>query len=131
MASRRRDVLKPAVFATKQRLVSDADHVELERLVTEAAWRVDEGKSDKLHELFKEDGELVIGESVLRVREAIHECGRQLEQARTYRCIRHVAGNMRFSLIDDGTVQGVTVLTVYMDDKASSSVPWVVGGDHD
>ena len=33
-------------------LVSDADHLALERLITESAWRVDEGKSDLLSELF-------------------------------------------------------------------------------
>ena len=48
--------------------VSDADHVQLERLVTEAAWR---------------------------------------------------------------EAEGVTILTVFMDDETSSSVPWVVGEDHD
>jgi len=41
--------------------VSDADHVRLERLVTEAAWRVDEGRSDALYELFVEDGMLLLG----------------------------------------------------------------------
>jgi len=39
-----------------KQLVSDADHVELERLVTEAVWRVDEGRADTLHELFTDDG---------------------------------------------------------------------------
>jgi hypothetical protein len=115
-----------------QKLVSDADHLELERLVTEAAWRVDEGKSDTLSELFTEDGELVMGPATsYKGRDAIREWGRKLEEARTYRCIRHVAGNMRFALVDDKTVEGVTVLTVFMDDAKSSSVPWVVGEDHD
>ncbi len=117
--------------ARSQPLVSDADHVELERLVTEAAWRVDEGKSDTLHELFVDDGELVMGKTILRGRQAIREWGRQLEEARTYKCIRHVAGNMRFSVVNDTTAEGVTILTVYMDDERSSAVPWVVGEDHD
>jgi hypothetical protein len=111
--------------------VSDADHIELERLVTEAAWRVDEGKSDTLHELFLDDSELVMGTTVLKGRAAIQQWGRQLEDARTYKCIRHVAGNMRFTIVDDDTAEGVTLLTVFMDDQASSSVPWVVGEDHD
>lgn len=112
-------------------LVSDADHVELERLVTEAAWRVDEGKSDTLHELFAHDGELVIGETAFKGPAAIREWGRQLEAAQTYKCIRHVVSNMRFVRIDDDTAEGVTVLTVFMDDLTSGTVPWLVGEDHD
>lgn len=114
-----------------QQLVTDADHVELERLVTEAAWRVDEGKSDTLHELFIDDGVLLLGTNELRGREAIQSWGRQLEQANTYKCIRHVASNMRFSLVGDNEVEGLTILMVFMDDETSSSVPWVVGEDHD
>src|SRR5512138_1037831 len=112
-------------------LVSDVDHVQLERLVTEAAWRVDDGRSDTLSELFTPDGELVLGGTRYRGRDAIRDWGRKLEEARTYRLIRHVASNMRFTVIDANTAEGVTVLTVYMDDEKGSSVPWVVGEDHD
>jgi hypothetical protein len=112
-------------------LVSDSDHVALERLVTEAAWRVDQGRSDTLHELFTEDGVLVLGSSVLSGHEAIRTWGRQLEEARTYECIRHVAGNMRFVVVEEGEAEGVTILTVFMDDENHSAVPWVVGEDHD
>lgn len=50
--------------------LSDADHVQLERLVTEAAWRVDEGRSDTLYELFVEDGMLLLGNSELKGQDA-------------------------------------------------------------
>ena len=112
-------------------LVSDADHVALERLVIEAAWRVDQGRSGTLHELFTEDGVLVLGNSVLSGHEAIRTWGRQLEEARTYKCIRHVAGNMRFVVVEEGEAEGVTILTVFMDDENHNAVPWVVGEDHD
>jgi len=115
----------------RPQLVSDADHVELERLVTEAAWRVDDGRSDTLSELFTEDGVLVLGTSELKGRDAIRTWGEQLEAARTYKCIRHVAGNMRFRVVGDNEAEGVTILTVFMDDETSSSFPWVVGEDHD
>ena len=42
------------------RPVGAGDHLELERLVIEAAWRVDEGQSDTLHELFTDDGVLIL-----------------------------------------------------------------------
>jgi hypothetical protein len=117
--------------AAAPQLVSDADHLALERLVIEAAWRVDDGRSDTLDELFTEDGVLVLGSIVLSGRGAIRAWGRQLEDARTYKCIRHVAGNMRFIVVDEGEAEGVTILTVFMDDEAHSAVPWVVGEDHD
>src|SRR6185295_7404114 len=60
--------------------VSDADHVQLERLVTEAAWRGDEGHSDTLYELFVEDGTLLLGNSELKGHDAIRNWGRQLER---------------------------------------------------
>lgn len=73
----------------------------------------------------------MIGGTAFKGRVAIREWGRQLEAAQTYKCIRHVAGNMRFVRIDDDTAEGVTVLTVFMDDAKSSTVPRVVGEDHD
>ena len=114
-----------------QQLVSGADHLELERLVTEAAWRVDDGKSDTLADLFIEDGELAFGNNVLKGRDAIRKWGRELEEKQTYKCIRHVASNMRFAVAGDNEVEGVTILTVFMDDDTHSAVPWVVGEDHD
>ncbi len=112
-------------------LVSDTDHIQLARLVTEAAWRVDDGRSETLCELFVEDGVLVLGTSELKGRDAIRTWGRRLEEARTYKCIRHVAGNMRFELVGEREAKGVTILTVFMDDETRSSMPWVVGEDHD
>ena len=112
-------------------LVSDADHVELERLVTEAAWRVDEGRADTLHELFTDDGVLVVGPNDLKGREAIRAWGRKLEEDHTYKCIRHAASNMRFTVVNEDEAEGVTLLTVFMDDESSSSFPWVIGEDHD
>jgi hypothetical protein len=65
-------------LTTTDALVSDADYVQLCRLVTEHAWRTDNGRSDTLHELWAEDGELDLGSTILRGREAIAEWGRQL-----------------------------------------------------
>ncbi len=112
-------------------LVSNADHLALERLVTEAAWRVDEGMSDRLAELFVGDGEFVLGETVHRGRAAIREWGRRLDEARTYKRIRHVAGNMRFVAAGEDSAEGVTVLTGFMDDETGSSTLRVIGEDHD
>ena len=116
-----------------QRLVSDADHIQLSRLVVEAAWRVDLGRSDTLHELFVADGELDLGESTLRGPDAIRDWGLDVVRANTYPGIRHVASNMRFVATGPDSAEGTTMLTVFMDDSGdwATSVPWVVGEDHD
>src|SRR5689334_21527144 len=101
---------QPLTTAEGKHLVNDTDHVALVRLVTEAAWRVDEGKANTLHELFVDTGELDMGTRVWKGREEIQQSGRELEQAQTYKCIRHVAGNMRFVAISDDTAEGVTIL---------------------
>ena len=118
-------------IANNLKLVSDADHIALQRLVTEAAWRVDEGKSDTLYELFVENGQLVIGGHIYKGRESIKNWGIKIEQEKTYKSIRHVTGNMRFLTLNNDTADGITILTVFMDDEKSSSIPWVVGEDHD
>ena len=121
------------VDVSAQRLVSDEDHVRLSRLVTEAAWRVDLGRSDTLHELFVPDGELDLGETTMRGTEQIREWGRRVEAANTYPGIRHVASNMRFVATGEDSAEGTTVLIVFMDNDGdwATSVPWLVGEDHD
>ena len=59
-------------------LVSDSDHVQLTRLVTEHAWRTDNGRADTVHELYVDDGELVLPPGPLRGRQAIHEWGQKI-----------------------------------------------------
>ncbi|GIH15155.1 nuclear transport factor 2 family protein [Rugosimonospora africana] len=118
-------------------LVSDADHLSLSRLVVESTWRVDSGRAGTLHELFVDDGELRV-EQTYRGREAIRAWGQALERANPYPGIRHLASNLRFvaSAVDGegrDTAEGVTVLTVYVNDADGrpTSTPWVVGEDHD
>ena len=43
---------------TAEQLVSETGHVQLSRLLTEHAWRVDNGRADMMHELYINDGEL-------------------------------------------------------------------------
>jgi SnoaL-like domain len=112
--------------------VSDADYTQLCRLVIEHAWRTDNGRSDTLHELWAEDGELDLGSSTLRGREAIAEWGRQLVEHPPWLTIHHVCGNMRFVADGPDTAAGSTILTVFMDaDGSRSSVPFSVGEDRD
>ena len=117
---------------TSDQLVSDADHLELCRLVIELSWRTDNGQADTLHELWAEDGELDLGSTILRGREAIAEWGRHLVENPPWRTIHHVCGNMRFVTDGPDAAVGSTMLIVFMDaDGTRSSVPWNVGEDHD
>jgi hypothetical protein len=59
------------------KLVRPADHAELSCLVVEHTWRVDNGRADTVHELYVDDGELLVGPTPLRGREAIREWGRR------------------------------------------------------
>ncbi|MGW4464019.1 nuclear transport factor 2 family protein [Micromonospora sp. NPDC004704] len=118
-------------------LVSDADHVSLSRLVGESGWRVDAGRASTLHELFTENGVLDIGQPA-QGRDAIRAWGEELERNNPFPGIRHLASNMRFvatGVDADGrdTAEGVTVLTVYLNDAdgRSISTPWNIGEDHD
>jgi hypothetical protein len=114
-----------------EQLVGDSDHVELARLVTEIAWRIDHGKADSVHELFVDDGEMDLGQTTLRGRDAIGNWGR-LRVAATSRT-RHVCANMRFVARGADGAEGITLLIQYTDagDQKNWALPRVVGEDRD
>jgi len=116
-----------------EQLVSEADHVQLSRLVTEHAWRADNGQADTIHELYIDDGEFILGPTPLRGGDAIREWGRQLVENPPWRSIRHVCGNMRFVSDGPDKAEGTTVLTVFMvpGSEAATTQPFSVGEDHD
>jgi hypothetical protein len=82
------------------RLVSDADHVELSRLVAELVWRIDAGLVSTAYELFAPDGELHIRPVDVVGIEAIKVWGEQLDAANALPGIRNAVTNLRF--VDDG-----------------------------
>ena len=127
-----------------EQLVSESDHIQLCRLAVEAVHRVDSGHADTYHELFTEDGELIIPattsngkvivpETTLRGRQAIHEWGRAIVESGALGTIRHVCGNMRFLADGPDAAVGTTVLTVFQGKGPGSptTLPWSVGEDHD
>jgi len=118
---------------TEAKLVSEADYVELSRLVIEHGWRTDHGRADTVHELYVDEGELTIGPTPLRGHDSILEWGRQLVENPPWRSIRHVCGNMRFVYDGDNAALGTTVLTVFMvaGEQPATTAPFNVGEDHD
>lgn len=114
------------------RLVSDADHVQLTRLVTELAWLVDNRRSSAFGELVTEDAVMDIGgDEPLRGRAAIADWGLRMETP-PWNSIHHAVANARF--VEDGpdAAIGSTLLIVFVDtDGTRPSVPMFVGEDHD
>jgi hypothetical protein len=112
--------------------VSDADYVQLSRFVIDFVWRIDNGYADSVHELWTEDGELDLGFTIIRGKQAIAEWGKQLVDTPAWQTIRHVCGNMHFVSDGDDAAFGTTVLTVFMDpDGSKPSEPFSIGEDHD
>jgi SnoaL-like domain len=70
--------LSQAGMDTEEQHVSETDYVQLSRLVTEHAWRVDNGRADTIHELYVDDGELTLPHGPVRGRDALRERGRQI-----------------------------------------------------
>ncbi len=118
---------------TVEQRVSEADHVQRSRLVTAHAWRVDNGRADTLHALYRDDGERIVGPTPLRGRQAIDAWGRQRVEAPPWSCMRHVCGNMRCVADGANAAEGTTVLTVLMvaGSGAATTLPGMVGEDHD
>src|SRR3981081_751574 len=96
-----------------EQVVGETDYLQLAQLVTEIAWRIDHGQADTVHELFVDEGEMSLGQTILRGREEIRQGGRKRAVA-TYRT-RHVSTNMRFIADGDDRAEGTTVITQYMD----------------
>ena len=132
------------VITGAEQLVSESDYIQLSCLVIEAVRRIDSGHADTYHELFTEDGELIIPatidngkvvvpETILRGHNAIYEWGRSLIEAHPFGTIRHVCGNMRFVSVGPNEAEGITVLTVFMNPGTGvgTTLPWNVGEDHD
>jgi hypothetical protein len=120
------------------RLVSDADHVELSRLVTELAWRIDAGLASTAYELFAPelfapDGEIHIGPVDAVGIEAIKAWGKRLDEENALPGIHHAVTNLRF--VDDGgdRAYGTSLLTAYFVSagEPNTTAPFAVGEDHD
>jgi hypothetical protein len=91
--------------------LTDADQLELTRLVTELVWRIDHGRADTAADLFTGDGEMVLGPAAMHGRDEIEAWGRQ--RAVVHYTTRHVCTNLRFEASGDDAATGTTVVTVY------------------
>lgn len=120
----------PALAYDPAPLVSDADHVQLTRLVEEFVYNVDNGTAVNIHRLFVEDGVLDTDQRA-EGREAIRTWGELLDGMDLG--IRHVLTNPRFVMTGPDSASGTSTLTAYLmtEDGANATVPFAVGQDID
>lgn len=116
-------------------LVSDADHVELSRLVVEFNWRLDSRQAGSLYELVADDVVFQIGEPVVG-RDALKAWGEQFDETNPLPGIRHLLSNARFVADGPDRATGTVLLAAYFvpADGAEGiipTIPFAVGQDHD
>lgn len=99
---------------------------EIEALVVEHAWLIDHHQSEKLADLYTEDGRL-LGVGPDRIgREAILAYGRDRAKM-TKRTARHVITNLR--LVKDGPkrIRGTNIVTLFRSDGDTIGHPDPIG----
>ena len=114
-------------------LVSEMDHLRLERLLVELSWRIDHGQAATVHELFTEDGEMTIGPEPMVGRDAIREWGRVFDETQPMPGLRHAVTNCRFAAEGPDRATGTSILVSYLvtGDGAVQTIPFAVGEDQD
>jgi hypothetical protein len=116
-----------------ERLVSDADHIELSRLIIEFAYQLDHLQASTVYELCAEDVELRTGPEPVIGIEAVKAWGKEFDETDPLHGIRHVCGNFRFIDDGNGTARGISFLTAYYTakDQPQTTVPFAFGEDQD
>lgn len=111
-------------------LVSEADHVQLERLALEVNWRVDTGTAETLPDLFTEDGTLnTLGEPVVG-HSALRAWGRQMDTDSPIAGVHHVLTNLRFVADGPDRAIGTLYVTAYLPgapDGQAATLPFAMG----
>lgn len=111
-------------------LVSDTDHVQLERLHLELSWRIDRGIGDTITELFTADGEInTLGDPIVG-HDALRAWGAALAgDDSPIRGVRHVHTNMRFTTDGPDTATGTAYVTAYLPDapEGRDTLPFTMG----
>jgi len=92
-----------------------ADRAEIEALIYEHAWLVDNHQSETLYKLYTENGRLRLPGSLVEGREALKKYGTD-RAAMKGRAARHVCTNLRLVAEAPGRLRGTSVATLYRHD---------------
>lgn len=88
---------------------------EIESLVYEHAWLLDNHESERLADLYLEDGRLYGIGPERRGAAALNAYGKE-RAAMTDRTARHVCTNLRLAPLEDGRIRGHVMITLYRHD---------------
>lgn len=114
---------------TTGELVTDAVHLQLERLAVEVNHRVDAGVAETIPELFTEDGVLAtFGEPAVG-REALRAWGKMMDTDKPLDGVRHVLSNPRFVTDGPDRAVGTVYVTAYLPGTADglATLPFTMG----
>lgn len=105
---------------------------ELEALIAEHAYRLDHHLSEKLGELYTEDGRLIGPNMNYQGREAINAYGRGRVEMKTRRA-RHVCTNYRFAEDGPGQIKGTCCIMLFRSfgPELAPAEPIAVADAHD
>jgi hypothetical protein len=98
------------------RQVVDAQtRAEIEELIHEHAWLIDHHQSDRLWELYAENGRLTGISLNNEGRDAIAKYGANRAKM-TERIARHVCSNLKLTTLDSKKIKGDLIITLYRHD---------------
>ena len=116
--------------STEQRLVSDTDHVRLERLALELNWRVDTRTAATIPELFTEDGSInTLGDPVVG-HDALRAWGALLDSDDSpVAGVHHVLTNPRFTADGPDRAVGTLYVTAFLPGapEGQATLPFAMG----
>lgn len=116
-------------MTTTEQLVSDTDHVQLERLALELSWRVDTSTAASIPELFTADGTLnTLGDPVVG-HDALRAWGELMDTDSPIAGVRHVLTNLRFTADGPDRATGTLYVTAYLPGapEGQATLPLVMG----
>ena len=116
-------------MTTTEQLVSDTDHVRLERLALELNWRVDTGTATTIPELFTDDGTLnTLGDPVVG-HDALRAWGGMMDTDSPIAGVHHVLSNLRFTADGPDRATGTLYVTAYLPGAADgqATLPFAMG----
>ena len=108
--------------------ISAIDEREIEAMIYEFAWLVDNGQADQVYALFVEGASMSgVGPQELIGLTAIRAWGD--ERANLQRVTRHICSNLRITEVDEGRARAASCFSLYRHDGElpGSTVPVMIG----
>ena len=108
--------------------ISAADAREIEAMIYEFAWLVDNGQADQVHAFFVEGASMSgVGPQELIGLAAIRTWGEA--RAKLQRVTRHICSNVRIDEVEEGRARAASCISLYRHDGQlpGSTIPVMIG----